>query len=651
MDDKIKAALKTDGKLHSKLLDETKKLVELSRRYMYPLYSLWDANDRILRGDRVADQQDQKAVQRGEPPKMILPFSYAQSQTFIAFNSTLFTQRDKFFEILGADNEDDDSAEGSPELDAEDCLERELRKNQFNRILFQCFLDISRCGFCAVKSWWEEESTQQQQAQTEPAGESIFGGTLPEQTTTTTVTKFKRQGNKLMSVSPFRFFPDVRFPLSRLQDGEFCASEDEYSITRLKKMEADGLITNTDKIEKLEQVGIDRRRLLSLNADRGNILNVGAGTASDKGGGMGVLTEVQRWIVPNEFKGDDGGKPLGTDTAPILFLIWYVNDKTIVRAEPMNYEHNQFTFDVGEYSADQLRVVNESLAEIVDPLQTVATWFLNSRITSVRKNIDNKLIVDPTGVEVDDLVQRKPVIRLKPGVGRSGVDTWIKQLEVTDVTSGHVNDVKTLWEFMQIATGINDNALGQFSGASRPSAAQSRAVSAGAASRLKTCANVLWETLFVPMGQKLLSNLQANLSLEEFQRILGPKADQARLDAFKAERLEFEFFDGTAPSEKGYIAQQMQDLLLGLLANPQTAMMLGQEPFRSLVKEICDLRSIRSPERFLPPKQMQPSPTNILPYGQPGPTAAGTQPTTTGQPPATGTGATGQPAVASGLPS
>jgi class 3 adenylate cyclase len=158
---------------------------------------------------------------------------------------------------------------------------------------------------------------------------------------------------------------------------------------------------------------------------------------------------------------------------------------------------------------------------------------------------------------------------------------------------------------------------------------------------LKTTAVVLWETLYAPLGSKLLFNYQ-NLSLEEFQRIVGRAADQARLDAMKetiGDGAMLEFFDGTAPSEKGYIAQSMQDLLLGLLENPQAAMMLSQEPFRSLVVEIADLRGIRSPERFLPPPQIQPPPPENV-----------TQlPTNAGQPNVGGPAA-GEPAGAAGTP-
>jgi hypothetical protein len=317
---------------------------------------------------------------------------------------------------------------------------------------------------------------------------------------------------------------------------------------------------------------------------------------------MTIVTEVQIWISPKEFTDENGKNPLGTESKPELYVIWYANDKTILRADKANYQHNQFCYDVGEFSADQLRTVNESLAEIIDPLQDVATWFLNSRITSVRKNIDNKFVVDPTGIELQDLKDRSPIIRLKPGMARSGVSNWIQQLNVTDVTANHVGDVQTLWGFMQISTGINDNALGQYNGGRR-SAAEARTVNAGAASRLKTLAMVLWETMYVPLGSKMLSNLANNLSLEQFRRYVGKSADEARLATFKNEMdgYSFEFFDGTAPSEKGYIAQSMQDLLLGLMTNPLAAQMLTQEPFRSLVVEIADLRGIRSPERLLPP--------------------------------------------------
>lgn len=603
----LKSALKPGSKLHDELLSRCKNLVDMSRNYMSQFYDLWDANDRTIRGERPSDEQDRKAVQRGEPAKISLPFTYAQVHTFIAFFTLLFNQRSMFFEV-----EDNGEGDITPEGDAELCIDRDLRKSQFTKCQYQWFLDLARCGLCAAKSTWVEEESTKKVTTDVPETQSPFGGTIPSGTTTTDEPTYSRQGNEVSHVSPYKFFPDTRFPLSRFQSGEFCASEDEYSVTRLKQMEGDGMLMNTKEIQPLkadtDQSG--RRRLSAMMSD----LSIKNPTGEGIGKGMAIVTEVQVWLTPTDFK-DDTGATLGDEDKPILFLVWYANDQTILRAEPMNYPHNKFCYDVGEYSADELRVVNESLSEIIDPLQTICTWFLNSHVTSVRKVIDNKMVVDPMGIEMDDIKNRSPIIRLKSGAGRTGIDQWIKQLEVNDVTERHIGDLQTLWTFMQIGTGINDNALGQFSGTSRPSATQAKAVSQGAASRLKTVAMVLWETFFVPMGEKMLYNYE-NLSLDVFKRNVGQEADQTRFDNFISglSNCSFEFFDGTAPSEKGYMAQSMQDLLLGLMSNPQTAMMLSTEPFRSMVVEIADLRGIRSPERFLPPPQpTQPQLTN----GQP----------------------------------
>lgn len=613
MDEDIKKALDPKSDFHRMLLQHCKRNVEVSRTYMNRFYDQWDANDKTIRGERVPDAQDQKAKVRQEPMKLILPFTYAQVQTFNAFMMSLFNQRDNFFEIQDAGDE----MSITPEQDAERCLARDLRRNAWTKVQYQCYLDLCRSSFCVIKSLWEEELMEGTGVTVETAEETptLFGGTVPQTSTVTPNLRFKRQGNKIISISPYHFFPDIRMPLSRLHESEFCASENEFSIVRLKQMQRDGVVVNVDEIKPLGQEGMQTRRLNYLNAS--NADNFKSIMGNITGGGMCVLTEIQIWITPQDFAKEYGGGqapfPLGDSDEPILYVVWYANDTTIIKAEPMNYTHNKFTYDVGEYSADQMRVINESLAEVLSQLQDHATWFMNTRVANVRKVIGDKLIVDPMGIEMKDLVDRKPIIRLKSGVAKSGVDTWIKQLQLQDVTAGHVADIEKIWSFIQISSGINDNALGQFS-QGRRSAAEARTVNAGAASRLKTIATVIWETLYEPLGNKLLYNYQ-NLELDEFKRIVGDDATQERLDEMKesiGDGLMLEFFDGTAPSEKGYLAQSMQELLLGLLENPQAAMMLSQEPFRSLVVEIADLRGIRSPERFMPPAQMQ-MPPNVTP--------------------------------------
>lgn len=602
----LKDALDPDSKFHDKLLQECKELIDYSRSHMSKHYSLWDHNDEVMRGERLLDTSDQKAIKRGEPAKLTMPLTYAQSQTFIAFMCMMFSQREYFYEVEGTGVED----VGSPARDARDVLQSDVRRNRFELLKYQILRDLTRCGFCVAISMWFEKPVTRQVSTTATDVDTPFG-VLPSSTTSEPVETYEDQYNNIRALSPYRFFPDVTLPLSRFQEGEFCGSEEDYRIINLKKLERAGLITNVEKIEKIDEKALDRRRTSIPSPSMEP--NVSAGSA--------IVTQVLRWIVPADYKDDEDKTPLGDSKDPTLYVIWYANDKTILKAEPANLPHNEFPYDVGEFSADHLQTVNESLAEIIGPLQEVCSWFLNSHITSVRKNIDNKLVVDPAGVEMKDLISRSPIIRLKESMGQRGIDSWIKQLNVTDVTQKHVGDLQVLWGFMQTATGISENALGQYNGGRR-SAYEARTVNSGAASRLKVIAMVLWETFFVPLGTKALKNHQDLITLEEFQARVGDDADQARYERFKAggkTRYNFAFFDGTAPSEKGFIAQSMQELLLGLLASPESAALLSTEPFRTLVVEIAELRGIRQPSRLLPPIQqpnvIQPSPPIANPGG------------------------------------
>ncbi len=182
---------------------------------MNRFYDQWDANDKTIRGERVPDTADQKARVRGEPAKLTMPFTYAQTQTFIAFMMSLFNQRAKFFEV-----EDTGASDNiNPEQDAESCLNRDLGRSMFTKVQYQCYLDLCRSSFCIIKHLWEEEAMEGLVQQTAPStGEqpTLFGGTVPEVSAPQTGTVFTRQGNKVVSVSPYHFFPDIRLPLSRL---------------------------------------------------------------------------------------------------------------------------------------------------------------------------------------------------------------------------------------------------------------------------------------------------------------------------------------------------------------------------------------------------------------------------------------------------
>ncbi|SRR6266436_205619 len=618
------------SEFHKTILADSKKLVEMSRRRMRVFYDQWDKNDDIYRGIIRADEQDKKARERREPEKMVVPISYSQVQTFVSFCFSLFTQRERFFELLGMSEEDQE-----PAKIGEAFLARDLSYNIFEARLYQFLLDVARFGMGIVKTSWTRE-TQQVSMPVAIPPTSPFQGVqeVPQVQAYAQQTVTKYLGNKILNISPYRFFPDVRLPLCRFQEGEFVASEDEYSYTALMEMQNRGEVSGVEftkgfSIQALEARG-NWHHSMGLSMDEA--MTQFADSAQSKGNRL--VTEVQRSIIPSEYMVDD--KPLGPEKYPVKYVVWYVNDQRVIKCEPMNYLHGQFTYDVAEYAPDFHNLVNMGLSETIDSLQSVISWFINSRITSVRKVISNYLIVDPEGVEMKDLQARNPVIRLKPlAAARGGIDRVVKQLNIQDVTQNHLADAKFLQDMVQLTTGISDNLLGQFH-TGRRSATEARNVNSSAAARLKMIATLIFRGALEPMGRKMLSNLRDGLDEKTVVNLVG--ADKAMgADFIKADKedlvgnYDFEVFDGTLPSEKVLIAQALQEVLTALIPNPQAAVALQIDP-RAMLMEQLELRGVRNPERFtLAPPPTPGMPGNVTPLTQPPALPAPSQPYEPGQ--------------------
>lgn len=608
MDPRIQKELEKEEvtDFHKALLKHCVDLVDGSRVVMQKEYEKWDQHNNVYKGLRTPDVQDKKAKERGEPEKMIVPLTYSQVQTFIAFCFSVFFQREKMYELVGMSAEDHRPAKVGEAL-----LQRDLRHNNIEGLMYQFLLDIGRFGLGIIKSSWKVEM-QKVTEDVEVPALSILGYGLGAKTVQQEVEKPKYQGNKLVNISPYRFFPDVRMPLSRFQEGEFVACEDEVTFVALKQMEKDGDVAGIDHVKVMTKMnqytsGQTSRRLFSTD-----IKETSSAMPWGQTSGTGVLTEVQITLIPKNFMID--GKPMSPEDFPMKWNVWYVNDQRIVKAEPLGYVHDMYTYDVSQFSPDMHTLVSDGLAGTIDKLQEVITWLINSHITSVRKTIQNWIVVDPEGVNMKDISDRSPVIRLKPGAYRSGVDKWLKQLAVTDVTGNHIQDSEFLQGVVQIVTGINDNALGQFH-SGRRSATEAKNVNSATASRLITIAKTIWTSGLDTLGKKMLSNLRDGLDMETYVRVIGDSADLSSMAEFKKVSkdalvgdYDFEIFDGTLPSERQYQAETIMDLVNLLISAPQVNMAL-QFDLRALIMEVLELRNIRDPARFMAqmqsPEQMQ----------------------------------------------
>lgn len=617
----LKLTTGEENPAHAAVLAHAKTLINISRKEMGKFYSAWDYHDQVFRSKRVMDKEDRSANAKGQPGKLIVPLGFAQIMTFVSFCVMTCTQNKRFFELEHEGNKDVELKEP-----LELILERDCRRNQWTAFLTQFFLDTARFWVGCAEVCYKEEYRNIRIAQDEEST-GAFG--VKTKTTTTAFTKIPVfVGNKVYPVSPYRFFPDTRLPLTRFQEGEFCGSEDMFSMSALRS-DADSLF-NLDHIPKMSEKEYHERRANSridvmdympTRTQPGADSGTGDANSMVKSGSV-VITKIVCDIIPANFKIDDV-KVLGDEPFPVRYIIWFANDKTVIRFEEAQYLHGHFPYISAQYLPDQHKTLNEGLSSVCDQITNLITWKLNAHMTSQRNTLDSKWIVDPAGIDIKSLESRSPYIFLRKNASQTGVDRYIKQFITQDVTAGTMGDIESLKGLLESISGISAQMQGQYSNGRR-SATQDRVVSQGASARAKTTLSAIWDAAFDDLGRQFMCNNRQEMEFETFARIVGPQDDPLKPDImalfamFKADPVsiaaseDFFVFDGTQPSEKAFLAQSLQEVLMTVMSNPAIMQVLGygQDQIRFLFNEIYELRGITPPlmPAPTPPPAMPPQP-------------------------------------------
>ena len=585
--------------LHVALLTHCEDLLTYSRRSMAVQYPYWDKQADIYMRRLPANKDDAEAVKQGLPRRIVVPMSYSQINTFVAAGVMQLTQRERFFELSPVEGQDDGMRE---------CCEMVLQRDQdataYKTRLVNNLLNVARFGMGVEVDWWDVETAYIPVQEPGAPQQTMNGIPVNDPPPITKLKKVtKREGNCIRTISPYRVFLDAGFHWSQWQRGNFVAWDDEFSRNALTGLEQDGVIVG---VKDIPQFTMNRW----VEVGRGHGANDSwtrfTGIKSDalEKASTVCITQMVINLIPANIKAD--GRALGEEKFPHKWLIWIANDQRIVRAEPLPNAHAQWPVSISLFSPDMHEIIYNCLAYMIDDLQSLVSWLMNSRMAAVSRTIDNQFVVDPLGISIEDVAMRKRMIRMtKAGSGKD-VRRFISQLQVTDTTQGHVADMTNLISMLQMVTGVNDNAMGQYNGGRR-SATESRVVTQGAAARMKMVFDCIWHSHYVPQANRCLINARQEMSYEEFASIVGPEAAQKYYGQFHApvEQLARSYdyipFDGTQPSEKQFIAQQLMEVLSLLLSNPQQAIAFNMDP-QKVFGAILELRGIHATAYNFPPE-------------------------------------------------
>jgi hypothetical protein len=283
--------------------------------------------------------------------------------------------------------------------------------------------------------------------------------------------------------------------------------------------------------------------------------------------------------------------------------------------------------------------MNMGFFEQCEGLQDLMNWLINSHIANTRAHLNNRTVVDPSMVNIRDMIKPSPggLIRLKKQAWKKGIplDQIFKQVQVYDVTGGHVKDADMISSMMSKRFHATDALQGVETKVKR-TATEIAEMKTGSVNHLTIQAILFSLQGFVPLTEQCVMNNQQFLEEERYYRIAGDaakgilEADPNYPDgsALKAGPMDiqglfdFKANDGTLPTRPQDFADIWERILgtagnLGLLGTKLDAYEIFKEAAQALGAK--DIERFQVQAQVLPDGQLMDMEQagNVVPVGTP----------------------------------
>lgn len=493
--------LKPTEELHDDIVRKVLQRAKDSKRSIQPKYAKWREIDKTLtayinldESEAALKEQDSRA-----PVSIVVPSTYAVLDTMLTYMIDAFFKT-PVFSYVGVDSGD---VVGAALLEM--LIENNVHKFKMLLNMHTMFRDALAYGIGVMAVGWKAVLGKRPYR--------IAG-------TTVNVPEVLYEGSCLDNIDPYSFFPDPNVPSHDLDKAEYVGWLRRTSLPSLMRDEltsgagAGATVFNTKYLKHIDgksalrgdQVLSDDPVSYASNDDRtSHPIDV-------------VFMCVD--IIPKDWK-------LGDSTEPEKWMFAVGGDMVLIMAEPLIFSHNKFPIVVCAPEFDGYSVCPVSKIEVCYGLQEVINFMYNSHIANVRKLINNVLLVDPERVNIFDIDDSRygGIVRLRPEAFGSGVENAVKQINLQDVTGGHMADVSSAFELLQRTTSAGDVVSGNIKGGERRSAMEMRGVIAGATARLNKAARVVSTQVMYDLGYMLAYNVQQFMSQDAVVRISGKYKD------------------------------------------------------------------------------------------------------------------------------
>lgn len=560
------------SKTHTFILDYLMQRLRWSEQKMAQFYPRWRENEMRLQAfvtlpdyeSSVQSMVDNK--QWRAPDQIVVPYAWSTQQTIVTYLLQTFAGRKPIVQVGAYKGEQVMAARNMEML-----LQFNADYIRHLLLLYKYFNDGETYGVAIFRNIWRQETRKKsfiQQPSPDMAYMMNMMGQRPQPTRgSQDVVCF--EGNSVAVINPFLFFPDPRVPMHEVAErGEFCfwrSFEGRHHLLREQMAGRLKWVEYADSVPRGNSFGNDSVagiRALGDSLTGGSMFNTPSGVTNNMQIDQGTIE-----IIPAELG-------LGTSRTPEKWIFTILNQSQIVQAEPLNLNHGKHPVNVTEPNYFGNAFGSLATTDLLAPHQDLMSWLVNSHMFNVRATLNNLLIVDPSKVEIDDLLDPQPggIIRLKSTpFGAFKPDEAIKQLQMFDVTRSHLQDFQLMGRMGADMTGATDNIRGMQEAGGRKSATEVRTAIEGGASRLAFKARIYSAMGITPQGEQWASNYQQFLTQEFEARITGQDG-QTHSVRLNPETIDGDFYfpihDGTLPLDTVTMMDVWKEIWLAIVQDP-----------------------------------------------------------------------------------
>lgn len=519
----IREDLLPQSKKGQRIRTEIRYRIDMAWRQISQNFNIWDDVEDHYRAFRPTDESDRESLIKHGVQKIIVPIQFATIQTIVTFLMEVFTGLKPVLKVRGAD-----PASVRPSRVMELLLDYDYRGNRGYLQFYSWFLNMGRYGYGILENSWGKTLVTKRIARPGPSSKILlenqeFSIPGPLEVVRDYFTTF--EGNKWQVIDNRTFYPDPRWPLTRFQEGEFCARRTIIHDNELKKLEDQGIFFNTTRIEtyggqvvgggytrdsETGDPGSHRDRISPEGAFQREYLDA-------RKNRVHVDEQIIIEIVPKQWE-------LGDREEPEDWIFNIIDGTTIVRAEPSPFMP-RFPYAVCESWPDILAYMSQGIMELTEPLAAHMNFLFNSHMANVRKAINDMFVVDPSHVDLRDLLDPAAgkLIRLLPNAYGTDPAQYIKQLAVQDVTQGHIQDSKLVLDLWNRILGTSDTMFGQVSHSKR-TATDVQSAMKFSGSRMKLMADLASSEGVAPLTEMMALSRQENMTTAQFMELAGRSA-------------------------------------------------------------------------------------------------------------------------------